>query len=128
MKHLSYVLSLLLFVSCQSKTDSATSEEDLSAYLLVYFQDPTHSLYFALSSDGYSFTAVNNGNPIMSGDTLGTQKGIRDPHIYRGPDDYFYMVMTDLHIFAQRDGLRDSEWERDGAQYGWGNNRGFVLI
>ncbi len=128
MKQLIYILSLSLFISCQSKTNPVTSEEDLSAYLLVYFQDPTHSLYFALSSDGYSFTSVNEGNPVMSGDTLSTQKGIRDPHIYRGPDGYFYMVMTDLHIFAQREGLRESEWERDGAQYGWGNNRGFVLM
>ena len=32
--------------------------------------------------------------------------------------------MTDLHIYAQRDGYRDTEWERDGKEYGWGNNRG----
>ena len=36
--------------------------------------------------------------------------------------------MTDLHIFAQQKGLRNTEWERDGAKYGWGNNRGFVLM
>jgi hypothetical protein len=31
-----------------------TSEKDMAAYLMVYFKDDTHSLYFALSSDGYS--------------------------------------------------------------------------
>ena len=36
--------------------------------------------------------------------------------------------MTDLHIYAQRDGYRDTEWERDGKEYGWGNNRGLVLM
>jgi hypothetical protein len=38
-------------------------ESDMSAYLLVYFTDPTHGLYFALSPDGYEFTDVNGGNP-----------------------------------------------------------------
>ena len=36
--------------------------------------------------------------------------------------------MTDLHIFAQREGYRDTEWERSGDDYGWGNNRGLVLM
>ncbi|MBN2165455.1 MAG: glycoside hydrolase family 43 protein [Marinilabiliaceae bacterium] len=36
--------------------------------------------------------------------------------------------MTDLHIFAKDEGLRDTEWECDGRQYGWGNNRGLVLM
>lgn len=27
--------------------------------------------------------------------------------------------MTDLHIYAQKDGFRDTEWERDGKEYGW---------
>ena len=36
--------------------------------------------------------------------------------------------MTDLHIYAQKDGFRDTEWERDGKEYGWGNNRGLVLM
>lgn len=38
------------------------------------------------------------------------------------------MSMTDLHVFAQRDGKRNTEWERDGKVYGWGNNRGLVLM
>jgi len=36
--------------------------------------------------------------------------------------------MTDLHIFAKKAGYRDTEWERAGSEYGWGNNRGFVLM
>lgn len=107
---------------------STPSEQELGAYLLVYFNDDTHSLHFALSSDGYSFTDVNGGRPVMDGREISEQKGIRDPHIYRGPDNAFYLAMTDLHIFAQKHGLRDTEWERDGKAYGWGNNRGFVLM
>ena len=105
-----------------------TSEQNMGAYLFVFFSDPTHSLFMATSRDGYTFTAVNDGQPIISGDTIAEQRGIRDPHIYRGPDGAFYLAMTDLHIFAQREGIRETEWERDGKQYGWGNNRGLVLM
>lgn len=103
-------------------------EKDMGAYLLVYHQDEDHSLHAAISRDGYSFTALNNNRPIIAGDTIADQKGIRDPHIYRGPDGAFYLAMTDLHIFAQRAGYRNTEWERDGKAYGWGNNRGLVLM
>lgn len=104
------------------------TEKDMAAYLMVFHQDETHSLHMAVSRDGYTFTALNQGAPVIAGDTIADQKGIRDPHIFRGPDGAFYLSMTDLHIFAQRDGFRDTEWERDGKAYGWGNNRGLVLM
>jgi beta-xylosidase len=108
--------------------NAVPQEKDMSAYLMVFHKDETHGLYMALSPDGYHFTALNNGKPVMTGDTIAIQKGIRDPHIFRGPDGGFYLAMTDLHVFAKRDGLRDTEWERDAKQYAWGNNRGLVLM
>jgi len=115
--------------SCNSKTqNTSNTQEEMKAYLMAYFKDDTHSLYMALSSDGYTFTALNQSNPVIQGDTISLQKGIRDPHIFRGPDNAFYLTMTDLHIFAQRDSLRDTEWERDGNEYGWGNNRALVMM
>lgn len=118
------IVSTLLLPSCHH----TTNDEKLSAYLMVYFKDDTHSLYMAMSTDGYTFTDVNNGQPIMQGDTIADQRGIRDPYIMRAPNGCFYLAMTDLHIFAQRAGYRDTEWEREGNDYGWGNNRGFVLL
>lgn len=109
-----------------SYRDGVPAEDELGAYLLVFHRDETHGLHMALSRDGYSFTALNNGDPIMSGDTISRQCGIRDPHIYRGPDGAFYVAMTDLHVFGQRDGYRDTQWEREG--YGWGNNKDLVLL
>jgi hypothetical protein len=103
-------------------------EKDLGGYLLVYFKDPTHSAYFAVSKDGYTFTDINGGQPLFIGSQLAEQKGVRDPHIARGPDGAFYLAMTDLHIFGQRAGFRDSVWERPLAKYGWGNNRALVLM
>ncbi|QJD98069.1 glycoside hydrolase family 43 protein [Mucilaginibacter robiniae] len=110
------------------KKDNRPSEKKMRAYLMVYFKDDTHGLYMALSADGNSFTDVNNGKPIIAGDTIAEQKGIRDPYIYRSPDGMFYLALTDLHIYAQKQGYRTTQWERDGKAYGWGNNRGLVLM
>lgn len=135
MKKTTLLLLAMLVALCvsaahkqQKKSHKAPDEKDMSAYLLVFHKDDTHSLHMAVSWDGYSFTAVNGGKPVIAGDTIAEQRGIRDPHIYRGPDGAFYLSMTDLHIYAQREGYRDTEWERDGATYGWGNNRGLVLM
>ena len=126
-KLLLFLLMLpLAFASAAS--NKKVSEKRMSAYLMVFHRDDTHSLYMALSRDGYHFTALNNARPVISGDTIAEQRGVRDPHIYRGPDGAFYLVATDLHIYAQREGKRATEWERDGATYGWGNNRGLVLM
>lgn len=102
-------------------------EKDMGAYLMTYFKDDTHGLYFAISEDGYSFTDVNNGKPVIAGDSIAFQKGIRDPHITRGKDGAFYLAMTDLHVFGKERGFRTTRWERPD-EYGWGNNRGFVLM
>ena len=110
------------------KKNKVPQEKDMGAYLMVYFKDDTHGLYFALSKDGYSFTDVNNAQPIIAGDTIAEQKGIRDPYIMRGPDGKFYLALTDLHIYGKKAGYRTTEWERDGKQYGWGNNKGIVLM
>lgn len=111
-----------------AKGSTPPSDAARSAYLLAYFKDETHSLHFAVSTDGYSFTDVNDGKPVLEGRAVAEQKGIRDPHIMRGPDGAFYLAMTDLHIFAQREKLRDTQWERPGDAYGWGNNRSLIFM
>jgi hypothetical protein len=103
-------------------------EKDLAGYLLVYFKDQNQSAYMAISTDGYTFTDVNGGKPIFIGSRLAEQKGVRDPHITRGPDGAFYLAMTDLHIFGKRAGFRETEWERPIEKYGWGNNRAIILM
>ena len=105
-----------------------SSNLPLAAYLMVYHKDQDHGLHMAISRDGYTWTALNDDKPVISGDTIAIQHGIRDPHIFRGSDGAFYLSMTDLHVFGQRDGKRTTEWERDGKLYGWGNNRGLVLM
>ena len=103
-------------------------EKDFGGYVMVYFKDQTQSAYMAISRDGYTFTDLNNGNPIFDGSLLAEQKGVRDPHMTRGPDGGFYLAMTDLHIFGQRAGFRDTRWQRPEERYGWGNNRAIVMM
>ena len=112
----------------KNKKTKKFKEKDLSGYLLVYFKDQTQSAYMAISADGYTFTDINNGEPIFMGSELAEQKGVRDPHIARGPDGAFYLTMTDLHIFGKRAGYRDTDWQRPIEKYGWGNNRALVLM
>jgi hypothetical protein len=104
------------------------NEKDMAGYLLVYFKDKDQSAYMAISPDGYTFTDINGGQPVFIGSKLAEQKGVRDPHITRGPDGAFYLAMTDLHIFGKRAGFRDTDWERPAEKYGWGNNRAIVLM
>ena len=111
----------------QEKADKRM-EDKMGAYLMVYHKDADHGLHMAISYDGYEFISLNEDKPLIAGDTIAMQKGIRDPHIFRGPDGAFYLAMTDLHVFGVRDGYRTTEWERDGRKYGWGNNRGLVLM
>jgi predicted GH43/DUF377 family glycosyl hydrolase len=107
---------------------SAPREQELRSYLFVYFKDETHSIYFATSTDGYTFTDVNDGKPVLLGIDVAEQRGVRDPHIARGPDHAFYMVMTDLHVFGREAGVRTTQWERPGEEYGWGNNKNLLLM
>jgi hypothetical protein len=120
----------IVIVPSLEKPKSARNlgETDMAGYLLVYFKDQTQSAYLAISRDGYTFTDLNAGQPIFDGALLAEQKGVRDPHITRGPDGAFYLAMTDLHIFGQRAGFRSTQWERPIEQYGWGNNRALVLM
>ena len=129
MRKLQLLLCLvtIVFSSAEAKRQQQLSEKDMGAYLFTYFNDPTHSLFMAISYDGYTFTAINGCDPIISGDSIADQRGIRDPHLYRAPNGKFYIAMTDLHVFGKQKGLRTSQWERPD-KYGWGNNRGLVLM
>ena len=126
LKSLSLIITMTMFL-CLPTVSKTIPEKKMGAYLFTFFNDPTHSLFMAISYDGYTFTAVNEGKPVIGGDSIAAQHGIRDPHICRAPNGMFYIAMTDLHVFGKQRGLRKTQWERDD-KYGWGNNRGIVLM
>ena len=86
----------------------------LAYYLFAYFNGNAQwqeQICFALSPDGYSYTPLNNGNPIINSADIALKQAVRDPHILRGEDGYFYMVVTDMR-----------------SSQGWSSNDGMVLL
>jgi len=79
------------------------------AYLFVTFkgeQTPmTEQVYFAVSTDGRNWKALNHSEPVLVS-TVG-EKGVRDPYLIRSPDRKgFYLIATDLSIHLNGDWKR----------------------
>ena len=103
------VLATTLLMSSCSKSD-----KPYAGYLFAYFNGNApwqEQICFALSADGYNYTPLNDGKPIISSDTIANKQAVRDPHILRGEDGYFYMVVTDMR-----------------SSQGWASNDGLVLL
>ena len=83
-----------------------------TTYLFSYFPDNNNeNIYYALSDNGFDYTPMNDGKMMISADSVAIKKGLRDPHLLRGHDGYFYMVATDMK-----------------SAEGWASNRGMVLM
>ena len=65
-----FTLLLLALFPLMASAQKDKSEKGMGAYLFTFFNDPTHSLFMAVSYDGYTFTAVNDGQPVIAGDTI----------------------------------------------------------
>ena len=106
-----FCMAVLMTISAWGRQkQKAPREKDMDAYLMVYHKDADHSLHMAVSYDGYTWTALRDDKPVISGDTIAVQHGIRDPHIFRGPDGAFYLAMTDLHLFSPRQFANDPRY------------------
>lgn len=89
-------------------------DEGYSAYLFAYFTGNSgdqEAIRFALSDDGYIYKALNKNNPVINSSTISSTGGVRDPHILRGENSDFYMVVTDMV-----------------SALGWSSNRAMVLL
>ena len=100
----------------QSKTWDIyiAQKQQMEYYLFAYFNGNSQwqeQICFALSTDGYNYTPLNNGNPIINSSDIALKEAVRDPHILRGEDGYFYMVVTDMR-----------------SSQGWSSNDGMVLL
>ncbi len=89
-------------------------KQQMEYYLFAYFNGNAQwqeQICFALSTDGYNYTPLNNGSPIINSADISLKHAVRDPHILRGEDGYFYMVVTDMR-----------------SSQGWSSNDGMVLL
>ena len=81
--------------------DKPTASDITSHYLFAYFNNNTtegQQVCYAVSDDGIHFMPLNNGNPVLASDTIARSGGVRDPHILRGTDGWFYQVLTDMDM------------------------------
>jgi hypothetical protein len=91
-----------------------SSNREYAGYLCVHFKRESadgEQIHFALSdgNDPLHFDDLNGGKPVVYS-TLG-ERGVRDPHIVRSPDgDRYYMVATDLRLYASLDWDRHVRW------------------
>ena len=101
----------------QKKTvnEAAQDPNEMVAYLFTYFNSNApedEQICYALSDDGYNYTPLNDGVPVIESDTIALTQCVRDPHILRCEDGKtFYMVVTDMK-----------------SSLGWSSNRGMVLL
>ena len=107
--------TLLLTATAFATTLMAQNDEPKVAYLFTYFTGNApeeEQICYALSDDGYNYTPLNHGNPVIKSDSIALTGCVRDPHILRGEDGKtFYMVVTDMR-----------------SSLGWSSNRGMVLL
>jgi len=96
-------------------TEEPKDPNEMVAYLFTYFNSNApedEQICYAISDDGYNYTPLNQGMPVIESDTIALTQCVRDPHILRCEDGKtFYMVATDMR-----------------SAYGWSSNRGMVLL
>ncbi len=86
-----------------------------TAYLFAYFTGnriEQEQIHFAVSNDGFNYSALNNNKPVIDSKTISSSGGVRDPHMLRSEDGKtFYMVVTDM-----------------ASSKGWESNRALILM
>jgi len=92
------------------------------AYLFAFFQGNApekEQLSYALSTDGYYFNILNNGNSIWKS-TVGTGC-LRDPFILKGEDGTYFLLATDMRSYSGWDSNRNILTARSTDLIHWTN-------
>ncbi len=108
-----FILGLTIVAALGMGTQTEAKPK-MTNYLFAYFtgNDPEQEqIHFAVSDDGFNYTPLNGGRPVVGSDSIALTKAVRDPHVLRGEDGSFYMVATDMR-----------------SSLGWTSNRGIVLL
>ena len=112
------MIVILLGILCLLSTTVGAQNKKYDGYLFAYFEgsgDPMQQeqLRYAISKDGFNWTALNNNQPIVASSVISQTGGVRDPYIIRKSDEKgYYLVATDM--FTRKNG--------------WDSNPGVVLM
>ena len=81
-------------------------------YLFAHFREKLtpdgEQIYFAVSKNGYDFTAVNGSKPVITCDK--GEMGCRDIDVIRIKDNSFVFIATDLCIVNRMDENHNVNW------------------
>ena len=81
-------------------------------YLFAHFREKLtpdgEQVYFAVSKNGYDFTALNGGKPVITCDK--GEKGCRDIDIIKLKNNSFVIIATDLCIVNRMDENHNINW------------------
>ena len=113
-KILGLLVMSMFALSSFARMTFASGDASYTGYLFAYFNGNAQwqeQICFALSEDGINYTPLNEGKPVINSADIANKKAVRDPHILRGEDGYFYMVVTDMR-----------------SADGWASNDGLVLL
>ena len=85
----------MLFALCLGLSSARAADLPDTCYLFAYFYHDREGEGFRLawSEDGYKFEMLNDGRSCLK-PTVGEAKIMRDPCLYRGPDDAWHLVWT----------------------------------
>lgn len=93
---------------------AVTATNARNKYLFVYFtgnEPRQEQIRYAISDDGFNYTPLNGGKPIVASDSIALTGCVRDPHILHSKSGEYLMVATDMR-----------------SSLGWASNRGIVLL
>ena len=109
------LIAAVMLMLIPASVGAKRKAQEKVSFLFVYFtgnSPQSEQICYALSDDGYSYTPLNGGKPVIKSDTIAFSQCVRDPHILRCEDGKtFYMVVTDMK-----------------SSLGWDSNRGVVLM
>ena len=112
-RSITLLITLSVLSTFQIRADKQKTCDD-SHYLFAYFNSDStkgQQVCYAVSDDGINFTPINGGEPVIASDTISISGGVRDPHLLRADNGWFYQVLTDM----------------DMAKGKW-SNRGIILL
>ncbi len=118
MKTIALALCALTLLPSQGRAQNKPAS---AGYLAIYFDktegaaDNPEKLHYALSRDGFHFTSLSGGKPVLAS-TLGDKK-IRDPMILRDQKGLFHLVATNSW-----DKLQFTVWDSSDL-INWKNER-----
>ena len=100
-----FVLTTFAVVDFSNQTAETAKADNGEYFIMAYFTGngdaeasikENQAIRFAVSADGEKFSALNGNDPIIK--QVGGTRNVRDPYIFKGQDDYYYLIGTDLDV------------------------------